>query len=64
MLSEEHMEIMSLKNRLGIMRELVLFLWQEKIYWLIPLMILLFLFALVITVSVTTGLGPFVYPLI
>ena len=53
-----------LKHRLAVMRELVRFLWRERIYWLIPLMILLFLFALVITIGVTTGLGPFVYPLV
>jgi hypothetical protein len=58
------MGILTIKNRLGIMRDLVHFLWRKKIYWLIPLMVLLFLFALVITIGVTTGLGPFFYPLI
>lgn len=53
-----------LKHRLAIMRDLIRFLWKERIYWLIPLMFLLFLFAVVITLGVATGLGPFVYPLI
>jgi hypothetical protein len=53
-----------LHERLAVMRDLLRFLWREKIWWLIPLMVLLFLFALVITLGVTTGLGPFVYPLI
>ena len=58
------MGIPILQYRLAVMRDLMRFLWKKKIYWLIPLMILLFLFALVITIGVTTGLGPFVYPLI
>jgi hypothetical protein len=58
------MGVTILQHRLAVMRDLMRFLWKKKIYWLIPLMILLFLFALVITIGVTTGLGPFVYPLI
>jgi hypothetical protein len=53
-----------LRHRLSVMRDLVRFLWRERIYWLIPLIILLFLFALLITIGITTGLGPFVYPLV
>ena len=58
------MGIPILQHRLAAMRDLMRFLWREKIYWLIPVMILLFLVALVITVGITTGLGPFVYPII
>jgi len=53
-----------IRNRLGTMKGLLKFLWRKKIYWLIPLMIILFIFAGVIIIGATTGLGPLIYPLI
>ncbi len=53
-----------IKNRLSTMKGLLNFLWKKKIYWLIPLMIILFIFAVVIIIGASTGLGPLIYPLI
>ncbi len=38
----------SLFRRLGIIKKLFSFLWERKLWWLIPLIIVLLLFALLI----------------
>jgi hypothetical protein len=40
------------------------FLWKRKLYWLIPLMIILLLLAILIIFAQATGLGPLIYPFI
>jgi hypothetical protein len=45
------------------LRELFLFLKTRKKYWLIPLIATLLLLAILIVLSSTTALGPFIYSL-
>ena len=53
-----------MKARLGILGEFFTFLWQRKLWWLIPLMLVLFLFsALLIVAASSGGLAPFIYTL-
>lgn len=47
--------------RVGIIQELVDFFWQRKLWWLIPLVLLLLLFSLLLIFAEGTGLGPFIY---
>lgn len=49
--------------RLGILGELLAFLWKRKLYWLIPLMITLLVFALLIIVGSAGPGGAFIYTL-
>ncbi len=50
--------------RLGILGELLMFLWSRKLYWLIPMVITLLLFAVIIILG-NTGVGSiFIYSLI
>lgn len=50
--------------RLGILGELLSFLWSRKLYWLIPMVITLLLFAVIIILG-NTGVGSiFIYSLI
>lgn len=49
--------------RLGIAGELLAFLWQQKLWWMIPVVSVLLLFGLLIAFGTATGLGPFVYTL-
>ncbi len=50
--------------RLGILGELLAFLWSRKLYWLIPMVITLLLFAVIIILG-NTGVGSiFIYSLI
>jgi hypothetical protein len=49
--------------RVGIAGELIGFLWQQKMWWMIPVVSILLLFGLLIGFGTASGLGPFVYTL-
>ena len=51
-------------NKLGIAGELLSFLWAQKLWWLIPLVVMLLMLAALIAFASATSLGPFIYPLI
>lgn len=58
------MEIVKkLTSRLGIMAELVAFLWKCKLWWLIPMVLVLLLFGLLLIFAQTSGVAPFIYTL-
>ena len=48
--------------RMGIFGELLQFLWARKLYWLIPLIITLIVFALLIIMGSNPIVGQFIYP--
>jgi len=50
-------------SNLGVTKELLGFLWQRKLWWLIPMMIVLMLFALLMIFASASGVGPFIYTL-
>lgn len=50
-------------DKLGILKELVGFFWHRKLWWMIPLIVVLVIFGVLIVVGSTTGIGPFVYTL-
>jgi hypothetical protein len=52
-----------LKNRLGIAGELLSFLWQQKMWWLIPMVIVLLAFGGLLVTAQSSALGPFIYTL-
>jgi len=49
--------------RLGVFGELLAFLWKRKLYWLLPLVITLLVFALVIMFGSASPAGVFIYSL-
>jgi len=49
--------------RLGIMGELLLFLWQRKMWWLLPMVMVLLLFAVVLVAAQGSAVAPFIYTL-
>ena len=49
--------------RLGVLGELLAFLWKRKLYWMLPMVITLIVFALLIVVGGSTPLSPFIYTL-
>ena len=53
-----------LADRFGIALELLSFLWAQRLWWMIPLVVMLLLLALLIAFASATALGPFIYPLI
>ena len=49
--------------RMGILGELLMFLWRRKLYWLIPMIIVLALFIVLIILSSNPATAPFIYPM-
>ncbi len=48
-------------NRLGILGELLQFMWRRKLYWLLPMILTLLVFAVFVLLSSAGGLAPFIY---
>ncbi len=53
----------SIGSRLGIVGELFGFLWTRKLWWLIPMMVVLVAFGVLLVFANATGLAPFIYTL-
>ncbi len=49
--------------KLGILGELFQFLWHNKRWWLIPVLVVLVLFSLILILSQSSAIGPFIYSL-
>ena len=47
----------------ALVKQLLAFLWKEKIWWLIPLILILLLFALLIIFGQSSAVAPFIYML-
>jgi hypothetical protein len=45
------------------LRELSAFLWKEKMWWLVPMILIMLIFVVVIVFGNATGIGPFIYTL-
>lgn len=52
-----------LKARFAIMGELVAFLWVRRLWWMIPMVVVLLAFGLLIIFTQSSALAPFLYPL-
>ena len=52
-----------IKSKLSIIKEFTGFLWERKLWWLIPLMLLILSIGLVLVVSHGTAFAPFIYVL-
>ncbi len=52
-----------MQDRFGIFGELIAFLWAQKLWWIVPMVIILVLFAFLLIFAQGTGLAPFVYTL-
>ncbi len=48
--------------RLNTAGELLVFLWRNKLWWMIPVVSVILLLGLLIGLGSATGLGPFAYP--
>ena len=50
-------------RKLGIMQELMAFLWERKLWWLMPMVLTLLLFGLLIIFAESSAVAPFIYTL-
>ena len=53
----------SMTSNVGIVGQLLNFLWQRKLWWLIPMVTVLLLFGLLLIFASASGVGPFIYTL-
>jgi hypothetical protein len=53
----------SMSSNIGIVGQLLNFLWQRKLWWLIPMVTVLLLFGLLLIFASASGVGPFIYTL-
>ena len=52
-----------LVSRAGTLRQLLAFLWQQRLWWLIPMLAVLVLFIALLLFTQSSALSPFVYTL-
>jgi hypothetical protein len=52
-----------MRQRVGIAGELMGFLWQRKLWWLIPMVFVLLVFGGLMVTAQSSALGPFIYTL-
>lgn len=50
-------------SRLGIMGELLGFMWQRKLWWLAPMVLVLLAFGLLLVFAQGSAVAPFIYTL-
>ncbi|MBI3012383.1 MAG: hypothetical protein HYY63_02040 [Elusimicrobia bacterium] len=51
------------KNKLKIIKDFVDFLWARKLWWLIPMVLVLLLIGLVLIMAQGSVIAPFIYTL-
>jgi hypothetical protein len=52
-----------MKSALATLKELMAFLWKEKLWWLMPMICVMLVFIVIIVFGNSTGLSPFIYTL-
>lgn len=52
-----------MSSNLGVVGELLSFLWKQKMWWLVPMVAVLLVFGLLLIFASASGIGPFIYTL-
>lgn len=55
--------IRRVKSNLSIVRELLSFLWQNKLWWMIPMVVVFLILGLLIVFTQSSAVVPFIYTL-
>jgi hypothetical protein len=50
-------------SNVDVVKELLEFLWKRKMWWLIPMVVVLLVFGLLVIFASVSGVGPFIYTL-
>lgn len=53
--------LQGLFGRFGIASELLHFFWQRRLWWLMPMLILLIIFGFLIIFAQSSAIAPFIY---
>ena len=51
------------RTRMGIVGELFGFLWQRKLWWLLPMIVMLLIFGILLVLAQGSAIAPFIYTL-
>ncbi len=54
---------MGVKGKVKIISELFRFLWERKLWWMIPIVLVLLLFGFLIFFTESSAVAPFIYTL-
>ena len=52
-----------MSTNLGVIGEILLYLWSRRLWWLIPMVTLLLIFGFLLVFANATGVAPFIYTL-
>ena len=55
--------IKNIQMRFSIIRELLVFFWEKKLWWMIPMLVVLLAFGLLIVFAQSSAVVPFIYVL-
>ena len=50
-------------DRLGVAGELLIFLWERKLWWMIPMVVVLLAIGLLLVLAQSSAIAPFIYTL-
>jgi LPS O-antigen subunit length determinant protein (WzzB/FepE family) len=53
----------SLTSRTGTIRELFAYLWKNKLWWIIPAVVVIILFGILVIFAQASPVSPFIYAL-
>lgn len=53
----------ALREHLGTVRELLLFVWRGKTWWLMPIVVVLLLMGVIVLFGESSAVAPFIYVL-
>ncbi len=51
------------ESRAGTVRELLVFLWENRLWWIIPFVVMLLLVGILVVFAQTSPVAPFMYAL-
>jgi drug/metabolite transporter superfamily protein YnfA len=57
------MRINNLVARISILGEFLSFLWRRKLWWMIPMIVVLAIFVVLLVFAQSSSLAPFIYTL-
>jgi hypothetical protein len=50
-------------SRAGIAGDVLTFFWRRRLWWLVPLVLVLFILSALVLLATVSGIAPFIYPL-
>lgn len=53
----------SMMTNLGVIGEIIELFWERKLWWLIPMIVILLSFGFLMIFASASGVGPFIYTL-